>query len=172
MQNLTLNKFPSEILSRPTKEVTQDQLELVKSYLPQVIKIMNDHKGVGLAANQAGLDLSFAVIDLTKDAYHDKVGDSTLLIINPRLIEEKNPVRVSEGCLSLPGFHELVTRPSEVTIEYRDIEYNLKQKTLSGLMSQCAVHEINHLKGHLVLDEMSVMVRQMWLKKAKKKNLL
>lgn len=172
MQKLNLNRYPSEILSKPTKEVTKDQLELVNAYLPQMVALMKEYKGVGLAANQAGLDMSFAILDLSQDAYYDKTEESPLLIINPKLISEKDPVRIKEGCLSLPGFSEFVTRPSEVVIEFMDKNGELKIRTLNGLMAQCAVHEINHLKGHLTLDEMSVMVKQMWLKKAKKYNLL
>lgn len=172
MQKLNLNRYPSEILSKPTKEVTKDQLELVNSYLPQMVALMKEYKGVGLAANQAGLDMSFVILDLSQDAYYDKTEESPLLIINPKLISEKDPVRIKEGCLSLPGFSEFVTRPSEVVIEFMDKNGELKIRTLNGLMAQCAVHEINHLKGHLTLDEMSVMVKQMWLKKAKKYNLL
>lgn len=173
METLKLIKYPNELLSKPTKEVNKDQLVLINSYMPQMTAIMKEHKGVGLAANQAGLDLSFAIIDLQQDPWYDKeVDEPILLIINPKLVEEKNPVRTKEGCLSLPGFSEFVTRPSEVTIEYMDKTGELKIRTLGGLMAQCAVHEINHLKGHLTLDDMSVMVKQMYLKKAKKYNLL
>lgn len=173
MEKLNLHKYPSKILSEPTIEVLESQLDLVTSYVPEMLRIMNDMKGVGLAANQAGLGMSFAIIDLTKDLWFDIRKDNPLLVlINPRIVSEKDPVRVHEGCLSLPGFGEIVTRPSTVVVEYRDSSWNLVQKELCGLMAQCAVHETNHLNGKLVLDEMSAVVNQMYVKKLKKNGLL
>lgn len=169
---MNLIKYPNKILTEPTKEVTQEQLSEIMAYMPEFIKLMETEKGVGLAANQAGIGLSFATIDLTKDSWHDKSTDKTLILINPKIIDQKYPVRVKEGCLSLPGFNEIINRYAEVTVEYRDENWELKTKTIEGLMAQCAIHEVNHLNGKLAMHDVSPMVQQMYLKKLKKNGLL
>lgn len=172
METLTLRLYPDKILSAPAREVVETDLINIGTYIPEMIKIMASMNGVGIAANQVGLDLSFALIDLTKDAWHNKVDPATLVLINPKIISEKDPVRITEGCLSLPGFNELVTRPSTVVVEYQDLEWKLQTKELTGLMAQCAVHELLHLRGVLLIDEMSAMVKEMYKKKLRKSGLL
>jgi peptide deformylase len=130
------------ILREKTKKVTHFDASLHR-LLDDLLETMRDAPGVGLAANQIGVPLQVAVIEL-----EEKVTE----LINPQLIRASGEVIDWEGCLSIPGFVAEVTRAQRVTVKARDRrgkEFRIKGEELFARALQ---HEIDHLNGILYID--------------------
>jgi peptide deformylase len=130
------------ILREKTKKVTHFDASLHR-LLDDLLETMRDAPGVGLAANQIGVPLQVAVIEL-----EDKVTE----LVNPQLIRASGEAIDWEGCLSIPGFVAEVTRAQRVTVKARDRrgkEFRIKGEELFARALQ---HEIDHLNGILYID--------------------
>jgi len=130
------------ILREKTKKVTHFDASLHR-LLDDLLQTMRDAPGVGLAANQIGVPLQVAVIEL-----EDKVTE----LVNPQLIRASGEAIDWEGCLSIPGFVAEVTRAQRVTVKARDRrgkEFRIKGEELFARALQ---HEIDHLNGILYID--------------------
>lgn len=169
---MKLIKYPDPILNKISSFVHQNDLKDVLNSVKEMTEIMKSSKGVGLAAVQVGILKRYALLDFTKDNWKDPTLPDVMLLINPSIKDQKNIVRVSEGCLSLPRFHEMQERPTEVLVSYKDEEFKDKDLILTGLMAQCICHEIDHMNGILQLSKVSKMKQDMWEKAARKRNLL
>lgn len=161
--------YPNPLLNQRSEEVKESDLEAIKILIPGMVSLMNQHQGVGLAAIQAGILKRFSVLDMTKDPYYDPLGPAVLTIINPVVTEKKSPIRLQEGCLSLPLFQEVMDRHSDITVTFRDENWVEHTREFSGLIAQCIEHEIQHMDGQLILEQVSPLVRQMYIKKLKKR---
>ena len=112
---------------------------------------MKRGKGLGLAANQVGINKRFFAIDLS----HFDVVKEPLIIVNPEIAEISGSVVGEEGCLSFPGLFQDVERPEKTTIVGLDLngkEFAIEAK---GLMARVMVHEIDHLNGKLFIDHLT-----------------
>ena len=130
------------ILRQRAKKVTHFDASLHR-LLEEMVQTMRDAPGIGLAANQVGVPLQVAVIEL-----EEKVTE----LINPQLVRSSGEVIDWEGCLSIPGFVAEVTRHAKVTVRARDRhgkEFRVKGEELFARALQ---HEIDHLKGALYID--------------------
>jgi len=121
-------------------------------------------KGVGIAAVQVGIAKRFSIIKSPQGINN--------LIINPELVAGENLRAIKEGCLSLPMFYENVERFEEVTIKFRDKDWIERVAVMTGEEAQCIAHELNHMNGILILDTVSQMKKEMWLKKVSKKGII
>ena len=120
--------------------------------------------GIGLAAPQVDIRKRIVVIDLNEDEK-----SSPITFINPRIIKFSDEKFVNqEGCLSVPEYYADVERAKEVEAEWFDDMGVKYKKTLSGLMSICIQHEIDHLDGILFVDHLSTLKRKMAIQKIKK----
>src|SRR3989442_7898646 len=150
MAILPILRYPHEVLavdSEPVREITPDIERLVRD----MIETMHAAPGVGLAANQVGVALQVAVVDLSAG---EKSGE-TLVLINPRVIESSGGYLEDEGCLSLPGFTERVSRPERTVIEAMDLEGKRRGAEGRLLMAPGLHHEIYHLyRRHVRLDRL------------------
>ncbi len=130
------------MLREKTKRVADFDASLHR-LLDDLLETMRDAPGIGLAANQVGVPLQVAVIEID--------GKITELI-NPKLVRRSGSVVDWEGCLSIPGFVAEVERAEKVTIKARDRhgkEFRVKGDELLGRALQ---HEIDHLNGALYID--------------------
>jgi peptide deformylase len=130
------------ILRQRAKKVTHFDASLHR-LLEEMVETMRDAPGIGLAANQIGVPLQVAVIEL-----EEKVTE----LINPQLVRSSGGVIDWEGCLSIPGFVAEVKRHAKVTVKARDRhgkEFRVKGDELLGRALQ---HEIDHLNGVLYID--------------------
>tara|TARA_Y100000588_G_C14262248_1_gene928154 strand:- start:1411 stop:1938 length:528 start_codon:yes stop_codon:yes gene_type:complete len=134
-----------------------------------IIKLMDDMldtmyqaPGVGLAAPQIGVKKRIIVVDCSsKDENR-----APLRMINPELVSVSDEETISEeGCLSLPGHYANISRPAEVKVSYLDEAAENRLVEVSGLLSVCIQHEIDHLNGILFIDHLSSLKRNMILKK-------
>ena len=130
-----------EKVCKEVKEVTPRTQELIDDML----ETMYDANGVGLAAPQVGILKRIVVIDVT--------GEDPIVLINPRILETSGEQTGGEGCLSLPGKSDTVTRPNYVKV--RAYDRNMKPFEMEGteLLARAFCHEIDHLDGHMYVEK-------------------
>jgi peptide deformylase len=130
-----------------------------------MLATMYDAPGVGLAAPQVGQLKRLFVMDCS-----DKEDEpEPMVLINPTVTwASEEEATHEEGCLSIPGMYEDVTRPAEVKVVFWDLKGKECEEHFTGLWSRCAQHEIDHLEGTLFIDYLSRMKRSMITKKMQK----
>ena len=131
--------------------------------LDNMFQTMYNSDGVGLAAPQVGLDIRLFVIDATpmKEDFPE-IDVAKRVFINPEIIEtSEETIAYEEGCLSVPGIHEKVTRPKSITINYFDENFVEHTDTFDGFFARIVQHEYDHLEGHVFTDRVSPIRRQM-----------
>ena len=135
------------ILRERAKKVTQFDASLHR-LLDDMLATMRDAPGIGLAANQVGVPLQAAVIEL-----EDKVTE----LINPQIVRSSGEIIDWEGCLSIPGFVAEIARAAKVTVKARD--RNGKEFRVKGeeLFARALQHEIDHLNGVLYVDYLDTL---------------
>lgn len=138
------------VLREPTVPVTLEELEYVKSLIPEMIKVMNYEEGSGLAANQVGISKRFFIM---------KNGDEVKLILNPEILELGPLLPFQEGCLSIPGTSALTQRARRIKFKYRDESFNEIEGEYNDLLAIVIQHEVDHLDGKLYIDQLPPMRR-------------
>jgi len=161
-------KFPDPVLLRPTRPVMKVDGE-IRALIQDMWETMYDAPGVGLAANQIGVDLRVAVIDTTSS---EEPGMRKIVLINPEVLETSGRLDEEEGCLSLPSFTEPVRRPSWAKVRALDIEGKPYVVEGGGLLARALMHETDHLDGHVFLDRLSPLKRDLIRRKIRKKQKL
>ena len=141
---LKLRIFPDPVLRKKAQPVSD--FSSVKKHSEEMISLMRKHKGIGLAANQAGLLERIFVMQLA-----DEIEAS--IFVNP-IIENKSTekFKYEEGCLSLPGIEANITRSKTISLRWQDVEGREHQGEFMDLASTCIQHEIDHLDGILFPD--------------------
>jgi len=155
---------PDEILkkiSNPIEKVGINEKRLMNDLL----ETMYHSKGIGLAAVQIGILKRVIVIDVSsKDEKK-----TPLCFINPIIKQRSDDTSVyEEGCLSIPNTFIEIERPKTCEVEYIDIDGQKKFIKCDGLLSTCIQHEINHLDGKLIIDNLSKLKRDFIIKKISK----
>ncbi len=134
-----------EILRKKSREVDKID-ERILTLLDDMVDTMYEKDGIGLAAPQIGILKRLVVI---------QVDDENLYkMINPKITKSSGEDVDAEGCLSVPNRRGEVPRPTNVTVEYTDVNGNLQTMDTEGLLARCACHEIDHLDGVLYIDKM------------------
>ena len=143
------------ILRKVCKEVDVFD-ENLKSTINEMVETMTapdpetDIVGIGLAANQCGIDARILVITLNVNT---KKEHKIVAMVNPEVLEfSKNEVSLEEGCLSLPNTFAKVTRPQKVRVRWQNYEGNICEKKLSDWDARIFQHELDHLNGKLFTD--------------------
>lgn len=143
-------KYPDPLLKKKTKEIKQITKEYLKLIDP-MIKIMDEHEGIGLAGPQVGVGESVIVV---------KDGMRNLVFFNPRIVKASRKKEIDEeGCLSLPGVFVKVTRPFEVEVVAQDSQGKTLRISARGLGARIFQHEIDHLSGKLIINRISPLLR-------------
>lgn len=147
MSTLNLKYLPAEVLRRRAVKIKRVEPRL-RRFADQMLEAMRQHKGVGLAANQVGSLERIAVI---------QTGDmaSPLVIINPEITSREGHRPVTEGCLSIPGRYETITRAIRVKAKATDLRGKPITIKTTGLLAQALEHEIDHLNGVLFTDHLT-----------------
>ncbi len=149
---------PNEALTSecaPVETIDRD----IKKLADRMLKIMYAAEGCGLAAPQVGVLKQLVVIDCDYEGKGSK--KNPYVLINPVIVTADGAERdFEEGCLSFPGIHVTVTRPSHVVVQAYDLNGDLMQYEAEGnLMAVCLQHEIDHLHGVTMVDHLSPMKR-------------
>jgi len=160
---LPIRKYGDDVLRLPATPVEEIDAALQK-LIDDMIDTMYAAPGVGLAANQVGVSKRLMVIDLSVG----KRPGECHVFINPEMIEAEGEVTEEEGCLSIPDFVEIVTRPERVKLRYLDRNGKERQMWGDGLMARAMCHEIDHLNGTLFVDHLRGFKKDRILKKIAK----
>ena len=154
MSLMTILEFPDPRLRKVAApvEVVDDS---VREILDNMIETMYDAEGIGLAATQVNVHKRMLVMDISEDHA------DAMIFINPQVtVLDPEPMGYEEGCLSVPGFYELVTRPRKVMIKALDRNGDPFELEAEGILAVCIQHEIDHLDGTLFVDYLSALKRQ------------
>jgi peptide deformylase len=148
-------KYGEKILKKNTCKVN---LKEFKSRLPDILRDMFETLdavgGVGLAANQIGLDLRMSIIKIKKEEE-----DLRIVLINPELVEKNGSMTEEEGCLSFPGMFARIKRFSKVKVRALNEKGLPIEINAEGLFSKALQHEIDHLDGVLFIDRLPFITR-------------
>ena len=156
--------YGEPVLEKPAATVEDFDTPELNKLLDDMFESMYAARGVGLAATQIGISKRIAVIDLS-------VGEDPeqkIVLINPEVIHREGAQTGEEGCLSLPGFREQVTRPHKVTVRAQNAKGESFEKTGEDLLARAFVHEIDHLGGRLYISHVSALKRDLIRRKVKK----
>jgi len=157
-------KYGHPVLEERAQEITEFGTDELERLIADMFESMYAAKGVGLAAPQIGIGKRIAVIDVS--AGQDP--NSRLVLINPEIIRTEGRQRDEEGCLSLPGFREPVTRPKRVTVRAQDSSGRTFEITGEDLLARALCHETDHLNGKLYLSHISALKRDLIRRKVRK----
>lgn len=147
-------EVPNQILNRPTQQVTKfdETLRKLVREMEEILKNQRHPGGVGLSANQIGLDLKLAVVRLNPD--EENSVPKLLAIANPKIVRRSESALVEyEGCLSLPDQYGQVARSESVTVEFQDLTGKNLTITATGFIARIFQHEIDHLEGKLITEK-------------------
>ena len=157
---LPIRKYGDDVLRVPTESVAEIDASIQK-LIDDMIETMYAAPGVGLAANQVGVSKRLMVIDLSVG----KRPGECHVFINPEIIDSTGEITEEEGCLSIPDFVEIVTRPERVKLRYLDRNGQQREMWGEGLMARAMCHEIDHLDGTLFVDHLRGFKKDRILKK-------
>ncbi len=155
---------PHPLLKARCSPVTPADTEQVRALLPRMFAAMYKAPGIGLAAPQVGVLLRMCIVDLMPD--HRR---APVVLINPEVVAESDELAGrEEGCLSLPGQYAQVVRPARVRVRFTDETGARREMDGEGLLGACLQHEIDHLDGVLFVDHISVLKRNMLMRRLAK----
>lgn len=156
----------------------------LKTLVADMFETMYAARGIGLAAIQVGEPLRLLVIDLQPEDpdaepepcdhdghhhHHQPTKKEPRIFVNPEILDpSEEQSTYQEGCLSVPEIYADVDRPAACRVRYQDMDGNVHEEELSGMLATCIQHEMDHLNGILFIDHLSRLKRNMALKKLKK----
>jgi len=148
-------KFPDQDL-RTKAEVIETFDAALKALTDDMFETMHSVNGIGLAATQIGISKRVAVIDISQEK------NEPFVIINPEIeiLNTSKNEDYDEGCLSVPGFFETISRPSDIKLTYQDLNGEKKEIKPEGLLTKVVQHELDHLNGRLFVDHISELKRR------------
>ena len=125
----------------------------LSDFIDDMFDTMYEEEGIGLAANQVGVDMNLFVIDIS----HVDDNEFPRIFINGEITSSEGECIFSEGCLSIPQVALDVTRPEKITFKYQDMLEKWHEEEFEGLLARAIQHEIDHLNGVLIIDLVSEM---------------
>ena len=148
-------------IAKPVKDITAG----IDTLIDDMFETMYDAPGIGLAATQVDQHIQLIVMDISEEK------DNPLVFINPEIsVLDGEPEKMQEGCLSVPGFYEDVSRIEHVLIKAQDRKGKPFELEARGLLAVCIQHEMDHLNGKLFVDYLSVLKRNRIKKKLEKQH--
>ncbi len=162
--NLKVLKFPDPRLRKVADPVTKFDKSL-ENLANDMLEVMYREDGIGLAATQVNKHVRLIVIDISEDR------NKPQFFVNPEfeILNTDSSYTFEEGCLSVPGFNEEITRPDNIILKWQDLKGKSHTDRPSGLLTVCIQHEIDHLEGKLMVDYVSSIKRDRIKKKLSKK---
>jgi len=152
MPILEILKFPDPRLRKIAKPVT-DFDDHLKTLCQDMLNTMYQAPGIGLAATQVNVHIQLIVLDVSETK------DQPVILVNPILELSGDILEAEEGCLSLPGVYEKVSRRTIAQVSGQDIDGNHVNFTSEGLLAICIQHEADHLLGKVFVDYISSLKR-------------
>jgi len=153
---LPIVAFGDPILKKLALDIDKSFVDL-NLLLANMFDTMYKSHGVGLAAPQIGKSIRVFIVDTSPfEEDYPEAKEFKQAFINPSIVEETGEKwTFNEGCLSIPGIREDVVRRPTVLINYYDENWELQQKTFSGIIARVIQHEYDHIEGKLFVDHLS-----------------
>ncbi|MCP1660051.1 peptide deformylase [Neisseria perflava] len=167
MALLNILQYPDERLHTVAKLVENID-ERIQTLVKDMFETMYEARGIGLAATQIDVHERIVVMDLTEDRSEPRV------FINPVILEKDGETTYEEGCLSVPGIYDTVTRAERVKVEALNEQGEKYTLEADGLLAICIQHEIDHLNGIVFVEHLSQLKQgriRTKLKKRQKHNM-
>ena len=166
---LPIYTYGQPVLRKVSQDIDADYPEL-DSLIANMVETLADSEGIGLAAPQIGLNIRLVIIDL--DVISDDLPeykDYKRVFINPHIIEydDTETETMEEGCLSLPGIHENVKRPTRIHVKYFDRDFVEHDEWISGYLARVMQHEFDHLDAKMFVDRITPLRKQLIKNKLK-----
>jgi peptide deformylase len=163
MAILPIIKAPDPILKKPCQPVDAVN-DAIRKLMDDMLETMYAAPGIGLAAPQVGVHRRVIVVDVSPPGERDP-----LRMANPELIAVSDDTNLhEEGCLSFPDQYAEVVRPSRIRVRYLDYQNEIREMDADGLLAVCIQHEMDHLEGVLFVDHISMLKRNIILRKMTK----
>ncbi len=153
MSVLEVVNYGNPILRNKCIQVTD--FSKLSDFIDDMFDTMYEQEGIGLAANQVGVDMNLFIIDIS----HTDDNEFPRIFINGEITSSQGESVFSEGCLSIPEVALEVTRPEVISFKYQDIDKKWHEEEFDGLLARAIQHEIDHLNGILIIDLVSEMQR-------------
>ncbi len=147
-------------VARKVEKIDQEIRDLARD----MIETMHDAPGVGLAAPQVNVSCRLITVDLSIG----KNKEELIVLVNPEVVEKAGSIVAEEGCLSVPGISEKVSRPAKIKVKGLDLEGEEKVYEAEELLARAFCHEIDHLEGKLFIDRLSPLKKQLVKRKLRK----
>ncbi len=161
---LPIVAYGTPVLREETEEIDKNYPDL-NLLIEDMWETMYASKGVGLAAPQIGKAIRLFVIDASgfnEDGDHPELEGFKRVFINPIIVEETGKEwKFEEGCLSIPGIREDVSRKPKVTIEYYNEKFELIEETIDGIAARVVQHEYDHVEGILFTDKINPLRKRL-----------
>ena len=161
MAILDILHFPDPRLRNKAKPVAQVD-DSIRRLVDDMLETMYQAPGIGLVATQVNVAQRIVVIDISEER------NDPLCLINPQILEKQGAEEMEEGCLSVPGVFELVSRAVQIRVRALDRKGDTFEMEAEGLLAVCIQHELDHLEGKLFVDYLSSLKRQRIRKKLEK----
>lgn len=161
MAILNILRYPDERLHKIATEVPSITRE-IRTLVSDMAETMYAAPGIGLAATQVDVHQRIIVIDVSETR------DELLVLINPEIIASSGNAETQEGCLSVPGIFDKITRAEEITVRATGIDGKSFEMDASGLLAVCIQHEMDHLMGKVFVEYLSPFKQSRILSKLKK----
>ena len=159
---------PHKALKTKARPVKSEDMDRVRLLVPRMFDAMYKAPGIGLAAPQVDVGLRLAIVDLMPDETR-----APMVLINPEILRVSETWATrEEGCLSLPNQYAEISRPAQVRVGYADLDGKRREIDADGLLAACLQHEIDHLDGVLFVDHLSVLKRNILMRKLAKEQRL
>jgi peptide deformylase len=158
-------QFPDPRLRRVSKRIASVTDE-IRALAADMLEVMYDEPGIGLAAPQVGEAVRLVVMDT--DWTEEGAERNPLVLVNPEILEREGTITWFEGCLSVPDFQAEVERAERVKVRALDLDGREGLHEAEGLRAVCFQHEIDHLDGRLFIDRISRLKRELYVQKRKR----
>ncbi len=152
MATLTILNYPDPRLHAVAKPV-QEVNATIQCLVDDMAETMYAAPGIGLAATQVNQHIQLILIDTSKEQ------NDLLVLINPKIVVKSGTQDYEEGCLSVPGVYETVTRAEKITVEALDKQGKKFKLNAEGLLAVCIQHEMDHLLGKVFVEYLSPLKR-------------
>jgi len=154
MEPLKVSEYPNSILRKKCasiERITDSEIKLFE----EMLFTMRHLAGIGLAAPQIGIAKNLIVAD---------TGEGAIRLANPVVLKTKGSDKMEEGCLSIPGVGVVIDRPDEIIVSGLNEKGKVIELEARGLLARVLQHEIDHLKGKLIIDYVGLLEKMMLFK--------
>lgn len=158
---MQLVHYPHPALLTRTETIEPGQIEDLEDRITEMFRLMNEHRGIGLAAPQVGWNVRLCCINITEEP------EDNIVLINPKIVKAEGRELGEEGCLSFPGIYAKILRATDIVVEYQNENFDHMQMECSGLLARVVQHEIDHLDRILLVHRMSEADKSVNKKKLK-----